>query len=155
MPEYVMRDVITYDVFKKSVGKRLLLLHCAESGKKALAKMAQLGQPLPADARMFELPCTGRVNEALLMEVFEDGVDGIIVIACHKENCKYLDGNLRAEKRVNRVGKILAEAGIDNKYVEMIFVAPDESRKLSRRIQKFYEEMVEHTDDADDTDLYG
>ena len=117
------------------MGDKLLLLHCAESGEKALHKMTQLGYKLPEDVRTFELPCTGRVNDVLLMETLQDGFDGVVVVACHKENCKYLDGNLRAEKRVNHVKKILVDAGIDQKYVDIIFVAPDEGSKLSRRIE--------------------
>ncbi len=116
---------------------KLLLLHCAESGKKALDKMTELGPALPEDVRTFELPCSGRVNEALLLDALQDGFDGVMVIACHKENCKYLDGNLRAEKRIVRVKKILSDAGINNKYVDMMFIAPDEARKLSRRILDF------------------
>ena len=100
--------------------------------------MTQLGYKLPADVRTFELPCTGRVNDVLLMETLQDGFDGVLVVGCNKENCKYLNGNLRAEKRVDHVKRILADAGID-KYVDMIFVAPDEGSKLSRRITEFYE----------------
>ncbi len=118
---------------------RVLLLHCAESGKKALHKMTQLGYKLPEDVRAFELPCTGRVNDVLLMETLQDGFDGILVIGCHKDNCKYLDGNMRAEKRMNHVKKILTDAGIDRKYVDMVFIAPDEGSKLSRMITDFYE----------------
>jgi coenzyme F420-reducing hydrogenase delta subunit len=125
------------------VEKRVLLLHCAESGKKALHRMAQLGHKLPGDARTFELPCTGRVNDVLLMETLQDGFDGVLVIGCHKDNCKYLDGNMRAEKRVNHVEKILADAGIDKKYVDMVFVAPDEGSRLSRVIKDFYKKVKE------------
>lgn len=122
--------------------KMVLLLHCAESGKKALDKITQLGLTLPEDVSISELPCSGRVNEALLMEALEDGFDGVMVIACHKENCKYLDGNLRSEKRVARVKNLLADAGIDNKYVDMTFIAPDEGRKLLMKIQDFCEKVT-------------
>ena len=121
--------------------EKLLLLHCAESGKKALDRMTQRGHKLPGNIQTFELPCTGRVNDVLLMETLQDGFDGVLVIGCHKENCKYLDGNMRAEKRVNHVKQILADAGIDKKHVEMVFVAPDEGARLSGIIQDFYEEM--------------
>ena len=118
---------------------KLLLFHCAESGKKALEKIEQLGYSLPENVRAFELPCTGRVNEALLMKAFEDGFDAIMVAACHKENCKYLDGNLRAEKRVARFEDILAKAGLDDKHLKIVFTSPDEGRKLFRNIQDFCE----------------
>ena len=121
--------------------EKLLLLHCAESGKKVLQRMTQLGHKLPGDVRTFELPCTGRVNDVLLMETLQDGFDGVLVIGCHKDNCKYLDGNMRAEKRVDHVKQILTDAGIDKKHVEMVFVAPDEGARLSGIIQDFYEEM--------------
>ena len=71
------------------------------------------------------------------METLQDGFDGVLVIGCHKDNCKYLDGNMRAEKRVNHVKKILGDAGIDQKYVDMVFVAPDEGSRLSRIIADF------------------
>jgi coenzyme F420-reducing hydrogenase delta subunit len=119
--------------------EKVLLLHCAESGKKALSRMVQLGHKLPGNIQTFELPCTGRVNDVLLMETLQDGFDGVLVIGCHKENCKYLDGNMRAEKRVNHVQKILADAGIDKKQVDMVFVAPDEGNRLSRIIKDFME----------------
>jgi coenzyme F420-reducing hydrogenase delta subunit len=124
------------------VEKKLLLLHCAEGAKRALHRMTQLGHKLPRDVRTFELPCTGRVNDVLLMETLQDGFDGVLVIGCHKDNCKYLDGNMRAEKRVNHVQKILADAGIEKKYVAMVFVAPDEGARLSGIIQDFYGKMI-------------
>jgi coenzyme F420-reducing hydrogenase delta subunit len=46
---------------------------------------------------------------------------------------------MRAEKRVNHVQKILADAGIDKKQVDMVFVAPDEGNRLSRIIKDFME----------------
>jgi coenzyme F420-reducing hydrogenase delta subunit len=121
--------------------EKLLLLHCAESGKKALQRMTQLGHTLPGGVRTFELPCTGRVNDVLLMETLQDGFDGVLVIGCHKDNCKYLDGNLRAEKRVNHVKQILADAGIEQKSVNMVFVAPDEGKKLAQMIKDGYGKM--------------
>jgi len=116
------------------MGDKTLVLHCAESGKKALSRMSELGYRIPEPVRTFELPCTGRINEVLLMETLQDGFSRVLVVACHKENCKYLDGNLRAEKKVNRVRKILAGAGVADKSIEMVFISPDEGRKLYKLI---------------------
>ena len=124
------------------MAKKILVIHCAENGKKALHKMKQTGGGLPANVRAFELPCTGRVNEVLLMKSLEEGCDGILVAACHRDNCRYLDGNLRAEGKVNRIRKILVDAGIDDKAVDIVFVAPDEGARLSRRIQEFEQQLA-------------
>ena len=120
---------------------KLLLLHCEESGAKVLSALRRYGCRIPASVRTLELKCTGRINEELLMQSLEGGFDGILVVGCHRENCRYLDGNLRAEKRVERIKKLLADAGITDKKVEMLLVGPDEGRKLERGIAGFFESV--------------
>jgi coenzyme F420-reducing hydrogenase delta subunit len=115
----------------------VLVIHCAEGAKKALKRMSELGCSIPENARLFELPCSGRVNEVLLMNSLEKGYKGILVVGCHRENCRYLTGNLKAEKKINRIKTLLEQAGISGKYIEMVFIAPDEARKLSRKINDF------------------
>ena len=121
------------------MGDTLLAIHCAEGGKKALNRMTQLGYRLPADVRTFELPCLGRIDDVTLMETLQDDVNSIVVIGCRKDNCRYLDGNLRAEKRVARVVKLLREAGIDGKSVEVLFTAPDEGKRLYENLKGFFD----------------
>jgi len=126
---------------------KILLIHCAEGAKKAIKRMAELGHSLPGDVVLFELPCAGRVNEVLLMEALEKDYRHIIVVGCHKDNCRYMNGNLRAEKRIGRVNKLLQDAGIqkgtEHKRIEMIFIAPDEGLKLSQAINAFIEKTKE------------
>ncbi len=120
---------------------KILLLHCAESGTKALAGMAAGGQTLPENVRTFELECTGRVNDVLLMELLADGLDAALVVGCRRENCKYLDGNTRAERRIDRVRGILRDAGIADKAVEILLVAPDEGRKVFEAVERLKERV--------------
>lgn len=123
----------------------LLVLHCAESGRRALNRMSQLGFRLPEAVRTFELPCTGRVNEVMLMQTLQDGVSAVMVIGCRRDNCKQLDGNLRAQKRVARVAKLLADAGIPDKSVLMHLTAPDEGKRLYETLSQYYETINRKT----------
>lgn len=117
----------------------VLLIHCAEGGKKALSGMVRLGYRLAGDIRTFELPCSGRINETMLLEILQEDVAGIIVLGCRKDNCKFMEGNLRAESRVNRVKTLLKGAGISKKNVKMLYAAPDEGKRLYEAIHNFYE----------------
>ena len=116
---------------------RVLLLHCAQGARKALNKMSQEGYKLNKNVATFELPCMGRINEVMLMQYLEQGFARVMLVACHKVNCQYLQGNLRAEKRLDRLQNILDQAGIENKKLKLVFVAPDESQKLSTEIEDF------------------
>ncbi len=122
---------------------RVLVLHCAESGKKALSRMADSGRKIAGSIVPFELPCTGRINEVMLMETLENGFDGVLVVGCHRDNCRYLDGNLRAERRIDRIRDLLSEAGVPDKAVEMVFISPDEGRKLYESIVDFTNKLKE------------
>ena len=125
----------------------VLLIHCAEGAKKALRRMTELGHTIPGEVATFELPCTGSVNEVLLLEILEADFKNIIVLGCHKDNCRYMNGNLRAEKRIHRVNKLLQDAGIQNgktdRQVKMIFIAPDEGLKLHQEINLFMKKTRE------------
>ncbi len=115
----------------------ILIVHCAEGAKKALARMTEQGHKLPPQFKTFELPCTGSVNEVLLMESLQNGVDAVVVLGCRRENCKHLDGNLKAERKVARVKRLLSEAGAEGKFVEMVYAAPDEGKRLHETLLGF------------------
>lgn len=108
-------------------------------------RISQLGFRLPEEVRTFELPCTGRVNEVMLMQTLQDGVSGVMVVGCREDNCKHLDGNLRARKRVARVAKLLADAGIRDKSVLMHLTSPDEGKRLYETLRQYYDTINQKT----------
>lgn len=65
------------------------------------------------------VPCTGRVDVIHLLKAIEEGADGVYVAGCLEGDCHYLNGNLKAKKRVARVKQILMDLGIEPERVEM------------------------------------
>ncbi len=73
----------------------------------------------PSNVRIVEVPCTGRVDVLHILEAFEQGADGIFVIGCLEGECHFLEGNLRAKKRVVYIKDILKSLGIEEERVDM------------------------------------
>jgi coenzyme F420-reducing hydrogenase delta subunit len=73
----------------------------------------------PPSVRIIRLPCTGKVDAIHLMKAFEEGADGAFVAGCLEGQCHYLEGNLRARKRVAYVKRLLAEVGIEPERIDM------------------------------------
>lgn len=73
----------------------------------------------PTNLRIVEVPCTGRVDTLHILEAFEQGADGVFVIGCLEGECHFLEGNLRARKRVNYVRGILKSLGIEEERLGM------------------------------------
>jgi coenzyme F420-reducing hydrogenase delta subunit len=59
------------------------------------------------------MPCSSTVEVGYLIKLIEQGVDGVLVIACPKNRCQLLTGSAQAEKRVEYARKLLAEVGIE------------------------------------------
>ncbi len=95
----------------------------------------------PPNVRIIRLPCTGKVDAIHLMKSFEDGADGVFVAGCLEGECHYLEGNLRARKRVAYVKKLLTEVGIDPQRVEMFNL----SSAMGSKFAEYVEEMTKRT----------
>jgi F420-non-reducing hydrogenase iron-sulfur subunit len=73
----------------------------------------------PANVKIIQLPCTGRVDIIHLLNAIEDGADGVYVAGCLEGECHYIAGNLKAKRKVAYVKKIMEEIGIEPERVEM------------------------------------
>jgi coenzyme F420-reducing hydrogenase delta subunit len=93
----------------------------------------------PPNVRIIKVPCTGKVDAIHLMKAFEDGADAVFVAGCLEGECHYLEGNLRAKKRVAYVKRLLAEVGIELERVEMFNL----SSAMGGRFAEIVEEMTE------------
>jgi F420-non-reducing hydrogenase iron-sulfur subunit len=73
----------------------------------------------PADVKIIQVPCTGRVDILHLLNAIEDGADGVYVAGCLEGECHYIEGNLKARRKVEYVKKTLTELGIEPERVQM------------------------------------
>lgn len=92
----------------------------------------------PPNVRIIRLPCTGKVDAVHLIKAFEDGADGVFVAGCLEGECHFLEGNLRAKKRVAYVKRLLDEVGINPQRVEMFNL----SSAMGGQFAEIVEEMT-------------
>lgn len=98
----------------------------------------------PASVRIVRVPCSGRVDALHILKAFNAGADGVIVAGCLKDGgCHYVDGNMKAEKRVKALKKALDSVGIGSDRLEMYFLSagmPDKfveyTTEFARRIEQ-------------------
>lgn len=89
------------------------------------------------------LPCTGRIEEALLLNAFENGADGVMVIGCLEGDCHYVNGNIRAKARVKRVYAILDDIKIGPDRLKMFNLSAGEGSKFASYANEFVEQVRE------------
>ncbi len=80
-----------------------------------------------------KLPCSGMVKDVFLLKAFETGADAVVVLVCPEEQCRYVQGSIRARKRVKWVQDLLDEIGLSGRRLS-IFNIPPGSRASSVEI---------------------
>ena len=77
----------------------------------------------PIPVHEVALPCTGRLQPEHLLKAFESGADAVCVITCAGDNCHYLEGSERAERRVEHVRELLNEIGLGGQRLLVFHLA--------------------------------
>lgn len=73
----------------------------------------------PANVKVIQVPCTGRVDILHLLRAIEDGADAVYVAGCLEGECHFLEGNLKTRRKVEYVKKTLKEINMEPERVEM------------------------------------
>ena len=91
---------------------------------------------IDCDIKEIRMPCSSMTKELFLLRAFESGADAVVVIACAQGTCRYIEGNIRAGKRVARVKKLLDEIGLDSQRLNIFFVPPGDNTALNDAINQ-------------------
>lgn len=83
------------------------------------------------NVRVVRLLCTGKTDPIFFLKAFEGGADGVFVAGCMEGNCHFLEGNLRAKKRVQYAKGILDEIGLGGGRLEMFNMSAGEGPKFA------------------------
>lgn len=76
----------------------------------------------PPAVRIIQIPCTGRIDAAMLLQAFEEGADAVFVAGCAIGDCHFREGNVRGRKEVARCRELLAEVGLEPERLEFFHV---------------------------------
>jgi F420-non-reducing hydrogenase iron-sulfur subunit len=90
---------------------------------------------------IISLPCSGKADLLYLLKAFETGADGLALITCPKNECHYLEGNLRAPKRVEEVNRLLEEAGLGSDRVEVLSMNGKGTGEIAAKLAAFREKI--------------
>jgi F420-non-reducing hydrogenase iron-sulfur subunit len=77
----------------------------------------------PANVKVFRFPCTGKVDVEYILKAFEEGADGVYVMACSIGNCHHLHGNVRATKRLAYARQLLEDIGIEGDRLGIFYMS--------------------------------
>ncbi|MDH7576347.1 MAG: hydrogenase iron-sulfur subunit [Bacillota bacterium] len=120
---------------------KLIAYACENSGALAAEFAQQLESQVQNDLQIVRVPCSGKIDVIYILKALERGADGVILLVCHRDNCKYVWGNERAEKRKEQVRKLLNDIGLEGDRVEIVHVAANQGNQFNTAVKAMAEKV--------------
>lgn len=121
----------------------ITLFTCIYCGYMAADTAGSLRQEYPAEVKIVRLPCTGKTDTQYLLDAFDEGADGVMIIACSLGNCHHERGNERARARTQRTQKILESVGLEPERVEIRYVSGGMGATFAQYVREMSSRLLE------------
>ena len=95
----------------------------------------------PYNIHAIRVPCSGRVSPELIMRTFDQGADGVLVLACHIGECHYDSGNHRTAKRLPLLQALMSFVGLEQERMHLDYVSASEGERFARIVNDFTENV--------------
>ena len=115
--------------------------YCLYCGYMAADSAGALQIQYPANVKFVRLPCTGKTDVRYLLEAFEQGADGVYVVACPIGNCHHVRGNERGRARIQRARKMLDDIGLGGERLDVFFMSGSQARAFANAAQTMTERI--------------
>lgn len=121
----------------------LTAFSCIYCGSMAADTAGALRLTYPANVKLFRFPCTGKVDVEYILKAFEEGADGVYIVACPIGNCHHVHGNVRATKRLDYARELLEGIGLDGDRLGIFYMSGSQAHafanaaiQMTERIRK-------------------
>jgi|TARA_B100000959_G_C14958563_1_gene614788 coenzyme F420-reducing hydrogenase delta subunit len=95
----------------------------------------------PSNIRIIRTMCSGRLDPGFVLRAFEKGSDGVLILGCHPGDCQYVEGNLKTEKRVQMISRLLEAIGFDNERLKLKWVSASEATRFADIVKGFVDDL--------------
>jgi F420-non-reducing hydrogenase iron-sulfur subunit len=95
----------------------------------------------PPNIRIIRVMCSGRVDPVLVLEMFANGADGVMVMGCHPGDCHYVEGNLYEERKIQMLRKLITLTGLEPERLRLEWVSAAEGQRFADVVTEFTEQI--------------
>ncbi|MBW1675602.1 MAG: hydrogenase iron-sulfur subunit [Deltaproteobacteria bacterium] len=119
-----------------------ILVFCCNWCSYAGADLAGVSRiQYPATGRIIRGMCSGRVDPTLIADAFIYGADGFLILGCHFGDCHYIDGNYKAQEKIDMAHEALVYAGLNPDRLEFNQASAAEGQRFADLNTEFHERI--------------
>ena len=120
----------------------LALFYCQQVPGSSEQERLAIEKEYGKNIRLFPIPCSGRLEPIHLLKALEEFADMAYVITCPEGECRYFEGNRRAQKRVERTRAIITDIGLEAERAGIIVGSKDNPKSLVQLAREVFERTL-------------
>ena len=120
----------------------IIITFCCNWCAYAAADLAGIARlQYPAGVRIIRVLCSGMVHPEMVLNAFDNGADGVMILGCHPGECHYKEGNVQALKRFTMVKTMLTQFGIEEDRLWLDWISAGEQEKFVQVVSDMTERV--------------
>ncbi|MGA1840139.1 MAG: FAD-dependent oxidoreductase [bacterium] len=121
----------------KDGNSAIALFYCYYDTGTMLALEPVLKKELQSGVVLLKVPCVAKLGISFLLKTFEMGANGLLIMECKDDDCKYSQAALWLKRRIEITSEILKEMNPDRELIKMISIPGDRFHEVKKEIDTF------------------
>ena len=127
---------------KKTFVPFIVAFCCRRSAAQARDLAICMGNQLPQGLKMVEVPCSGALSYDHIFGALENNADGVMVLTCHIGNCHSQQGNIYADRTVEKIRETFSRIGFEKERLLIQTLASNMGAEFARIANRFEETIT-------------
>ncbi|MHB1357378.1 MAG: hydrogenase iron-sulfur subunit [Anaerolineae bacterium] len=125
----------------RALEPRILVFVCqwAVRVESELERLRDLGERI----RVVNLPCSGRIDPALVLTALQHGADGVILVGCVAGECHYQRGTFLGRSNIILLQEMLNQVGVSSQRLAFIEISALDRFILAGLVQAMSQRILE------------
>ena len=116
---------------------RVVIFTCNWNALQSLEEAGKQHLSLPPGVRPLKVDCMGQIGSSVILKAFEKGADGVMLVGCTADECRFEFGSRRAAELFEEVRKLTALLGLHEDRMQFHQVRAGEGTELIGEVQEF------------------
>jgi coenzyme F420-reducing hydrogenase delta subunit len=95
----------------------------------------------PANLKIVRMMCSGMVDPKYVLQSFLQGADGVLIGGCWPGDCHYINGNIKARRRVALLHEVLGRFGVEKERLWLRWIAASEGTQFAQIVTEMTEKL--------------
>jgi F420-non-reducing hydrogenase iron-sulfur subunit len=125
----------------KSFEPKIIAFLCNWCSYECADSVGRAQKEYPSNLKIVRTMCSGRVDPQFILEAFQKGASGILILGCHIGDCHYKEGNVQAMTRYILLKELLPQFGIEKDRLRLDWVSATETEKFITIVTTMVEDI--------------